>query len=106
MIKEVLFISELFSRREYNMGLEYGCIFLNYFTDVITIWVQGMIIAVFFNPVLFSRREYNMGPENLAHHLEVMEELVRRDKNRPSALIWSVANEPRSWFASSRDYFG
>uniref|UniRef100_A0AAY4EP54 Beta-glucuronidase n=1 Tax=Denticeps clupeoides TaxID=299321 RepID=A0AAY4EP54_9TELE len=31
---------------------------------------------------------------SLAHHLVVMEELVRRDKNHPSVVMWSVANEP------------
>ncbi|CAD5120828.1 DgyrCDS9382 [Dimorphilus gyrociliatus] len=47
----------------------------------------------------------NMGPENLKHHLDVMKELVRRDKNRPSVIIWSVANEPQSNYDEARDYF-
>jgi beta-glucuronidase len=29
----------------------------------------------------------------LAHHLDVMEDLVRRDKNHPSVVMWSVSNE-------------
>lgn len=32
--------------------------------------------------------------QSLQHHLEVMEELVRRDKNHPAVVMWSVANEP------------
>ena len=33
----------------------------------------------------------------LAHHLAVMTELVARDKNHPSVIMWSVGNEPRSY---------
>ena len=33
----------------------------------------------------------------LKHHLEVMTELVGRDKNHPSVVMWSVGNEPRSY---------
>jgi beta-glucuronidase len=29
----------------------------------------------------------------LAHHLDVMEEMVARDRNHPSVVMWSVANE-------------
>jgi beta-galactosidase/beta-glucuronidase len=35
------------------------------------------------------------GDELLANHLTVMKELVERDKNRPSVVMWSLANEPR-----------
>ncbi|XP_027717700.1 beta-glucuronidase isoform X1 [Vombatus ursinus] len=42
---------------------------------------------------------------SLQHHLEVMEELVRRDKNHPSVVMWSVANEPVSWLAPAAYYF-
>ena len=31
----------------------------------------------------------------LDNHLEVMETLVSRDKNHPSVVVWSLANEPR-----------
>ncbi|XP_076452855.1 beta-glucuronidase-like [Babylonia areolata] len=47
----------------------------------------------------------NMGPVSLAHHKEVMTELVRRDKNRPSVIMWSVANEPASWLPQAETYF-
>nr|KAG5706849.1 hypothetical protein BaRGS_004184 [Batillaria attramentaria] len=47
----------------------------------------------------------NMGEANVAHHKAVMEELVRRDENRPSAVIWSVANEPSSDAPGAEDYF-
>ena len=34
----------------------------------------------------------------LDHHLEVMEDLIARDKNHPSVVMWSLANEPRYVF--------
>ena len=52
----------------------------------------------------------NYSPENfvnetLQHHLEVMWEMVQRDRNRPAVVMWSLANEPSSNDASSGDYF-
>ncbi|XP_043910159.1 beta-glucuronidase isoform X2 [Protopterus annectens] len=47
----------------------------------------------------------SFGNESLAHHLIVMEELVRRDKNRPSVVMWSVANEPASELPPAEYYF-
>lgn len=48
---------------------------------------------------------HNMEEDNLRHHLEVMKELVRRDKNHPSVVMWSVANEPRSDLPKAEEYF-
>ncbi|KAJ8342909.1 hypothetical protein SKAU_G00328370 [Synaphobranchus kaupii] len=42
---------------------------------------------------------------SLAHHLVVMEELVRRDKNHASVVMWSVANEPASELPPAGFYF-
>lgn len=39
------------------------------------------------------------------HHRDVMEELVRRDKNHPCVIAWSVANEPASQEEGAREYF-
>uniref|UniRef100_A0A8C3P750 Beta-glucuronidase n=1 Tax=Chrysemys picta bellii TaxID=8478 RepID=A0A8C3P750_CHRPI len=47
----------------------------------------------------------NFGNKSLAHHLVVMEELIRRDKNRPSVVMWSVANEPASELSPAANYF-
>lgn len=47
----------------------------------------------------------NFASETLQHHLEVMGELVQRDKNRPSVVMWSVANEPDSSLPEAEDYF-
>uniref|UniRef100_A0A8C9QWH2 Beta-glucuronidase n=1 Tax=Scleropages formosus TaxID=113540 RepID=A0A8C9QWH2_SCLFO len=47
----------------------------------------------------------SFGNASLAHHLVVMEELVRRDKNHPSVVMWSVANEPASEMPPAGRYF-
>ena len=54
--------------------------------------------------VLCSYRE-NLMNATLHHHLDVMAELVRRDKNRPSVVMWSVANEPASSSSKATSYF-
>ncbi|XP_042857678.1 beta-glucuronidase-like isoform X1 [Penaeus japonicus] len=45
------------------------------------------------------------GEELMERHIAVMRELVRRDKNRPSVIMWSVGNEPRSNQAAAKEYF-
>nr|XP_033778143.1 beta-glucuronidase [Geotrypetes seraphini] len=47
----------------------------------------------------------SFGNKSLMHHLVVMDELVRRDKNRPAVVMWSVANEPASHLPPADDYF-
>ena len=41
----------------------------------------------------------------LAAHCRMLEELYRRDKNHPSVIMWSVANEPDSAEEGARPYF-
>lgn len=43
--------------------------------------------------------------ELLINHQNVMKELINRDKNRPSVIAWSIANEPRSHEEQSGVYF-
>ncbi|XP_056911186.1 beta-glucuronidase [Takifugu flavidus] len=47
----------------------------------------------------------SFGNASLKHHLFVMDELVRRDKNHPSVVMWSVANEPASEMPPAGLYF-
>ncbi|KAM7139497.1 beta-glucuronidase isoform 1-T2 [Macrochelys suwanniensis] len=56
-------------------------------------------------PGVGMRDPENFRNASLAHHLVVMEELVRRDKNRPSVVLWSVANEPASELSPAAYYF-
>ncbi|KAM4794632.1 beta-glucuronidase [Rhinophrynus dorsalis] len=56
-------------------------------------------------PGVGIRKSESFGNQSLSHHLVVMEELVRRDKNRPSVVMWSVANEPASQLPAAGYYF-
>ncbi|XP_030009905.1 beta-glucuronidase isoform X2 [Sphaeramia orbicularis] len=47
----------------------------------------------------------SFGNASLSHHLSVMDELVRRDKNHPSVVMWSVANEPAAEMPPADFYF-
>nr|XP_020023199.1 beta-glucuronidase-like [Castor canadensis] len=47
----------------------------------------------------------SFGNESLQHHLQVMEEMVQRDKNHPAVVMWSVANEPSSYLTPAGFYF-
>lgn len=53
--------------------------------------------------VTFS--EDTVNDATAAAHRRHLEELVARDKNHPSVVLWSVANEPESHTPESRDYF-
>ncbi|XP_054718490.1 beta-glucuronidase-like [Uloborus diversus] len=48
----------------------------------------------------------NFNSELLQQHKEVIEELIRRDKNHPSVVAWSIANEPQSSKSQADKYFG
>ncbi|TNN64997.1 Beta-glucuronidase [Liparis tanakae] len=47
----------------------------------------------------------SFGNASLTNHLVVMDELVRRDKNHPSVVMWSVANEPAAEMPPADFYF-
>ncbi len=40
------------------------------------------------------------------HHRDVIGEMISRDKNHPSVVMWSVGNEPESWTEGADEYFG
>jgi len=41
----------------------------------------------------------------LKKHTTSLAELIKRDKNRPSVIMWSIANEPRSDQLEADSYF-
>lgn len=41
----------------------------------------------------------------LVKHKNSLTELIKRDKNRPSVIMWSASNEPRTQFPVARTYF-
>ena len=38
-------------------------------------------------------------------HLRAVQELIERDRNHPSVVLWSIANEPESGLPAAREYF-
>ncbi|XP_017073384.1 beta-glucuronidase [Drosophila eugracilis] len=44
-------------------------------------------------------------PQLLEHHMSSLEQLIHRDRNHPSVVAWSVANEPRSHKQGALKYF-
>ncbi|PVD31515.1 hypothetical protein C0Q70_06928 [Pomacea canaliculata] len=66
--------------------------------------LQG-IVVIDESPGAGMSQVQNFGPISLAHHKDVMTELIQRDKNRPSVIIWSVANEPASNLSEAEAYF-
>jgi len=65
---------------------------------------QG-IVVIDECPAVGMRSADNFVNATLSHHLVVMEELVERDRNHPSVVMWSVANEPASQLPQAADYF-
>lgn len=53
--------------------------------------------------VTFS--EGNVDAKTQASHRQALTELIARDKNHPSVVLWSVANEPDSGAEGAREYF-
>lgn len=48
----------------------------------------------------------NFTPALLDKHKSAMEQLIHRDKNHPSVVMWSIANEPRTSQLNADSYFG
>lgn len=57
----------------------------------------------YFNSNNFNR---NYTPALLEKHKSAMEQLIHRDKNHPSVVMWSIANEPRTGQLNADSYFG
>ena len=51
----------------------------------------------------FSEETINAATQEV--HRQAIRELIARDKNHPSVVIWSIVNEPESWTDESRAYF-
>ncbi|XP_064620167.1 beta-glucuronidase-like isoform X2 [Lineus longissimus] len=66
---------------------------------------QQGVMVIDESPGVGITKVASYGPVSLAHHKEVMFELIRRDKNRPSVFMWSVANEPNSIIPQAHSYF-
>jgi len=76
-----------------------------YAEEVLNMADEEGIVVISESPGVGMKKKENFVPEVLAHHLEVMDELVQRDKNHPSVIMWSVANEPGSKKPFTKRYF-
>ena len=57
-------------------------------------------------PAVGLRASQFASQATLDHHKEVITEMINRDRNHPSVLMWSLANEPESGDADAKKYFG
>ncbi|MEH0542778.1 beta-glucuronidase [Streptomyces sp. B21-105] len=49
--------------------------------------------------------EFTINSATQETHRQALAEMIARDKNHPSVVIWSIANEPESTTTASRSYF-
>lgn len=64
--------------------------------------VQGGLTGI---PPTPTFAEENFGGETKNVHAQHLRELIARDKNHPSIVMWSIANEPASNEDGAREYF-
>lgn len=70
--------------------------------------VIGEVPAVGFTFFNYNDKVYTpdqANDETLAHHLEVLADFIARDKNHPSVVMWSVANEAATFQEEAVPYF-
>lgn len=58
------------------------------------------------DPAQPTYSEDRISSRTLAHHVQVMRDLIQRDKNHPCVVMWSVANEPVVNEEKAGIYFG
>ncbi len=64
------------------------------------------VVGGFFGgPTLPTYGPDSVNDQTQAAHAQAIRELVARDKNHPSVVMWSIANEPDSGVEAARDYF-
>ena len=65
----------------------------------------GLIGGITGAPKLSTWSPETIGDAAQAAHARVLRELVARDKNHPSVVMWSITNEPASNEEGAREYF-
>lgn len=63
------------------------------------------IVVIDETPAVGLHESFNFVTATLNHHLQVTTELILRDRNHPSVVMWSLANEPNTELKVSEDYF-
>ncbi|MBT1003415.1 beta-glucuronidase [Paenarthrobacter sp. DKR-5] len=67
--------------------------------------LNGAFAGVFGGGPRSTYAEDFVNEDTAASHRQVISELVARDKNHPSVVLWSIANEPNSSEDGARAYF-
>ena len=65
----------------------------------------GLMGGVFGGETLVTFSPETVGQAAQDAHRQVIRELIARDKNHPSVVVWSIANEPESHTAEAEAYF-
>jgi beta-glucuronidase len=65
----------------------------------------GLAAGIFGGPEVPTFSAETMNDATQAVHRQAIRELVARDKNHPSVVLWSIANEPESNTPEARAYF-
>ncbi|XP_029028745.1 beta-glucuronidase [Betta splendens] len=76
-----------------------------YAEEILQMCDRHGIVVIDESPGVGIKDIRSYGNASLKHHLDVMDELVRRDKNHASVVMWSVANEPASEMGPAEHYF-
>lgn len=63
------------------------------------------IVVIDSVPATGMRNTEYFSNTTLEHHKQVIVELLKRDRNHPSVVAWSLANEPASSLPVAKDYF-
>ena len=66
---------------------------------------MGLAGGIFGGPDVPTFSEETVNDATQAVHRQAIRELVARDKNHPSVVLWSIANEPESDTPAARAYF-
>ncbi|CAF1509615.1 unnamed protein product [Rotaria magnacalcarata] len=56
-------------------------------------------------PAVGLKKDQFVSQATLDHHKQVVTEMISRDRNHPSVLMWSLANEPESGDPEAKGYF-
>uniref|UniRef100_H2XR42 Beta-glucuronidase n=1 Tax=Ciona intestinalis TaxID=7719 RepID=H2XR42_CIOIN len=76
-----------------------------YAEEIMQMCDERGIVVIDECPAVGMRSANNFVNKTLSHHLNVIGELVTRDRNHPSVIMWSVANEPSSQLPPAAQYF-
>ncbi len=86
----------------YELCDRYGILVIDE-VPAVGMWKRSSDLSVMGKKPFFE--EDGVMTKTLANHKRQLEEMVARDKNHPSVILWSVANEPASDEVASRPYF-